>query len=328
MRDPGAVVAVVRFAFLVRAHFGERFFVRRRIVLHRNLRRHSAHRENVAPMTGLDAEQRIRAHEMRRHRDQRAIGEEEVGLVPKPFDAGKNVIPAAAVQPGGMFAQLVENFVHLKGGRDRLDQHRGADRALRNAELILRQLEDVVPDARFEMALHFRQVKIRAAAARDQLLRVVKKVESKIEKPAGDRLAIDEQVLLDQMPATRPNEQDRDLFVKPVFFPSGLVKVIVRRTASRRLIWPSIMFAQVGEFASSKSAMNIFAPELSALITILRSVGPVISTRRSRRSAESARMSSRLRGLSLSPAESRASRRDRAPPAVVGGGPGIPTAAR
>ena len=38
---------------------------------------------------------------------------------------------------------------------------------------------------------------------------------------------------------------------------------------------------QVGEFESSKSAMNTFAPELSALITILRSTGPVISTRRS-----------------------------------------------
>src|SRR3954452_17709422 len=42
------------------------------------------------------------------------------------------------------------------------------------------------------------------------------------------------------------------------------------------------MFSQVGEFASSKSAMNPRAPELRALITILRSVGPVISTRRSR----------------------------------------------
>ena len=41
------------------------------------------------------------------------------------------------------------------------------------------------------------------------------------------------------------------------------------------------MLAQVGEFESSKSAMNPRAPELSALMTILRVVGPVISTRRS-----------------------------------------------
>src|SRR5262245_18087297 len=42
-----------------------------------------------------------------------------------------------------------------------------------------------------------------------------------------------------------------------------------------------MQFSQVGEFASSKSAMKTFAPELSALITIFRSTGPVISTRRS-----------------------------------------------
>jgi hypothetical protein len=44
-----------------------------------------------------------------------------------------------------------------------------------------------------------------------------------------------------------------------------------------------IMFSQVGEFASSKSAMKTLAPELSAVINIFRSVGPVISTRRSAR---------------------------------------------
>src|SRR5207302_5082305 len=65
---------------------------------------------------------------------------------------------------------------------------------------------------------------------------------------------------------------------------SGFVYVIVRRTASIRFAWPDTTFAQVGDVASSKSAMNTCAPELSALMIILRSVGPVISTRRSCRS--------------------------------------------
>ena len=60
---------------------------------------------------------------------------------------------------------------------------------------------------------------------------------------------------------------------------------MVRLTASRRLTWPSRLFVQVGEFESSKSAMNTSAPELSALMIILRSTGPVISTRRSIKSA-------------------------------------------
>src|SRR5437764_694256 len=51
---------------------------------------------------------------------------------------------------------------------------------------------------------------------------------------------------------------------------------MVPATASRRLRWPSAMLCQVGALASSKSAMNPSAPEFSALIIILRSVGPVI----------------------------------------------------
>ena len=46
-----------------------------------------------------------------------------------------------------------------------------------------------------------------------------------------------------------------------------------------------MLLSQRGVFASSKSAMKTFAPELSALTIILRSTGPVISTRRSWMSA-------------------------------------------
>ena len=46
------------------------------------------------------------------------------------------------------------------------------------------------------------------------------------------------------------------------------------------LIWPWIWFDHNGEFESSKSVMYESAPELKALMTILASTGPVISTRR------------------------------------------------
>ena len=64
-----------------------------------------------------------------------------------------------------------------------------------------------------------------------------------------------------------------------------LLSEIVLLIASRRLRWPSMQLAHVGEFASSKSAMKTLAPLLSALMIILRSTGPVISVRRSCRSA-------------------------------------------
>src|ERR1700689_4703427 len=56
---------------------------------------------------------------------------------------------------------------------------------------------------------------------------------------------------------------------------------MVRSSASFRLSWPPIMFSHSGVLASSKSASHTLAPEFSALMVIRRSVGPVISTRRS-----------------------------------------------
>ena len=59
MRDPGAVVPLRCLALLVGLHFGERLGVRGLVVLHRDLRRHPAHRVGVAPMAGLDEQQRV-----------------------------------------------------------------------------------------------------------------------------------------------------------------------------------------------------------------------------------------------------------------------------
>jgi hypothetical protein len=53
-----------------------------------------------------------------------------------------------------------------------------------------------------------------------------------------------------------------------------------RRVEITGLSWPLTIFAHVGELESSKSAMNVLAPEFNALMTIFLSVGPVISTRR------------------------------------------------
>ncbi len=102
--------------------------------------------------------------------------------------------------------------------------------------------------------------------------------------------------------------------------PVGTAREIVRSSASVRLTWPSRQFCHVGEFESSKSAMNIFAPELRALITIFRSTGPVISTRRSCSSAgtgatrQSPSRTSRVSGRKSgsSPARSRPARACRA----------------
>ena len=135
------------------------------------------------------------------------------------------------------------------------------------------------------MRLELRQVEVRPAAGVEQRAAVVEDVEAEVEQARADRRAVERRVLLDEMPAARAHDERRDLVVQRRSCFSPASREIVRRTASRRLTCPSMQFAQVGEFASSKSAMKTLAPELSALINIFRSTGPVISTRRSRRSA-------------------------------------------
>jgi len=83
---------------------------------------------------------------------------------------------------------------------------------------------------------------------------------------------------------------------------------------------------QVGEFESSKSAIKTLAPEFSALMIILRSTGPVISTRRSRKSVVSAPLSNRFVGFQPSPAESPEACRYRCPAAQFAAAPAVPAA--
>ena len=64
-----------------------------------------------------------------------------------------------------MLAELVEDLVHLEGGGQGLDEHRRADGAAGDAELLLRREEDVVPEARLEVALQLGQVEVGAGAA-------------------------------------------------------------------------------------------------------------------------------------------------------------------
>ena len=83
-------------------------------------------------------------------------------------------------------------------------------------ERLLCELEHVVPEARLEVALELGQIEVRAAAGVEEPAGVVEEVEAEVAERAGDRFAVDQQVLLGQMPAARADEQRRHLVVEPV----------------------------------------------------------------------------------------------------------------
>jgi len=216
VRDPGAVAAVGDLAQLVLTHLLQRRLVRRRVVLDRDLRRHAAHRRRAAAVAGLHQQQRVGAHERREHGHLAAVGEAEILVGAELLDAGKDVVPAADVEPGRVAAQLVEDLVHLEGGEHRLDERGRADASLRDPQLVLGKDEDVVPQARLEVRLHLRQIEIRARAARQQLPRVVEEEQREVEDRARDCLAVDPQVLLVEVPAARPRDQHRGAVLQAV----------------------------------------------------------------------------------------------------------------
>jgi hypothetical protein len=99
-------------------------------------------------------------------------------------------------------------------------------------------IEDVVPQAGFEVAFHLRQVVERAGAAGDLLLGVVEEDHGEVEDAAADALAIDQHVLFVKVPAARTDLQGGDLVVQLVFLPLSPVKLSSRRMALCRLTWP------------------------------------------------------------------------------------------
>ena len=116
--------------------------------------------------------------------------------VAEVLDDAEQVVPAAGVQAGGVVAQLVEDLVHLERGRDGLDQHGGADGAVRDAEVVLGEDEDVVPEPGLEVALHLGQVVVRALAVVEQLLGDVEEVQAEVHQRAHGGFAVDQQVRL------------------------------------------------------------------------------------------------------------------------------------
>ena len=222
------------------------------------------------------------------HRDQCAVRQHELGVGTEALDEAEDVVPAAAVQTGRVLAQLVEDLVHLERGGDRLDQHGRADRAAGEARALLRRDEDVVPQPCLEVALELRQVEVGAGAprrtsscalwnrsrgrSRTATRTSARRRAARVSRPGAS-------------PAAGPSTWRSRSFSAVVLASRGAGE---GDRAAHGVAQVDLALDprcdQVGALESSKSAMKTLAPEFSALMTILRSTGPVISTRRSSRS--------------------------------------------
>ncbi len=222
MRDPRAVRAVARLALLILAHAGQGVLGDVRQAAIRNEGAHAADGVRPATMAGAHQQLLVGAHEGDRHRHLRAIGKDHVGPGVELLDQAEDVVPASRVEARGVLPQLPEDLLHLERGEDRLDQDGGPDAAPRDAELLLRSDEDVVPEARLEVRLELGQVEVGSRATIELLAGVVEHHQPEVEEAGRDGGAIDRQVRLVQVPASRTDDERRYLGIQRVGLLIGL----------------------------------------------------------------------------------------------------------
>src|SRR5205823_3343565 len=68
----------------------------------------------------------------------------------------------------------------------------------------------------FQVALEFREIEVRARAAAEELVRVVEEVEAEVDEAGRDRLAVEQQMALEQVPAAWTHDQRSGLVLELV----------------------------------------------------------------------------------------------------------------
>src|SRR5439155_1470014 len=172
------------------------------ILATRDERGHAA--DSVGPPTMARPHEQVRIcpHEGYCHRHLGPIGQDELLPIPELLDDAEDVVPPARVEARGVVPEFVQDLLHLEGRRNRLDEGGGLHGADRDAEGLLREPEHLVPEASLQMALHLRQVEVRAGPAGSKLLRVVAEIEPEVHQAPRDRYAVDNHVLLREFPTT------------------------------------------------------------------------------------------------------------------------------
>lgn len=87
----------------------------------------------------------------------------------------------STVQTRGMVPQFEKNFLHLERSREGLNENGSTDRVMRHANIGLGKDKDIVPETRFKIVFHFREVKVWPRPALHEFMCIVIEVQGKVE---------------------------------------------------------------------------------------------------------------------------------------------------
>ena len=108
-----------------------------------------------------------------------------------------------AVQTRGMVPQLEKDFFHLERSRESLDKNGSADRVMRDANVGLGKDKNIVPETRFKIVFHFREVEVWPRPTLDELMCIMIEVEGKVEDGTRDGGIIDRHAGFVEVPSSR-----------------------------------------------------------------------------------------------------------------------------
>lgn len=209
MCHPGAVVASTDFTEFVLSDFVHGLVVGLRVVLDGDLSSHTTHCMDASTMASLDQKSDIGVHEGYSHGDVVSVRQDKLRVLAEFLDKGKDIIPTATVETGRVVAKLIDDFIHLKSGQNGLDEDSTADGSSSHANIVLRKVEDIVPESGFKVRFHLGQIEIRTGASLDKLKGVVEEIETKVEERSRHGLTVDGEVLLFEMPTSGSGNQGR-----------------------------------------------------------------------------------------------------------------------
>ena len=167
-------------------------------------------------VAGGDHQLGVSPHEGDCHGDVGPVREDEVGVGVELLGDAEDVVPPAGVEATGVFPQLVEDLVHLKGGGDGFNKHGGPDRATGNAQGVLGVAENVVPKPSLIVVLQLGEVEVRAGAAVQGLTCSVEEDQAEVDEAGRRRSTVNLDMLLREVPTPRADDQGGRFVVQRV----------------------------------------------------------------------------------------------------------------
>ena len=163
--------------------------------------------EGGSLVTGLNEFPDVGIHEGDLHGDIHAVREHGIEVCPPSLDEAKYIVPPSAIETTRVLSQLEQNFLHLEGGGEGLDQHGSTDGSLGNTDVALGESKDVVPETSLLIVFHLGEVEIGTGSSLDELTSVVEEVEGEIKDGTGDGCVVDGDSRLVEVPSSRAEKK-------------------------------------------------------------------------------------------------------------------------